>query len=86
MQRVPADVEKCVHGPAVWTTYQQLVNKAEGNMVRLCVCLSFTNSKVQSVLSIESTKSLPNYPSFLELLKEFRYLKGASTFSLNSGP
>ena len=30
---------------------------------------TFANSKPQSVLSMESTKSVPNFPSFLVLLK-----------------
>ena len=35
---------------------------------------------------MESTKSMSNFPSFLELLNEFHFLKGASNISLNLGP
>ena len=35
---------------------------------------------------MEPTKSMPNFPSFLNLLEEFHFLKGVSTISLNLGP
>ena len=42
--------------------------------------------KARSVLRKESTQSLPNVTSFLKLLKEFRFLKGARIISLNFSP
>ena len=47
---------------------------------------TFANSNVRSVLSMESTQSVQHFPSFVELLKEFHYPKGASTISLNFWP
>ena len=44
------------------------------------------NSKVKSVLSMDSTKFMSKFPSFLEFLMEFRFLEGASTISLNFRP
>ena len=46
----------------------------------------FANSMVWSVLSMETTKSMSNFPSFLKLLKEFHFSKGPSTISVKSGP
>ena len=46
---------------------------------------SLANSKVQCVVRMDSTKFMPNFPSFLALLMEFRFLKGASTIFLNVG-
>ena len=39
-----------------------------------------------SVLSTESTRFVTNFTSFLKLLKEFRFLKGASIIYLNFSP
>ena len=43
-------------------------------------------SEACSVLGKESTKSLPNFPSFLKLLKAFRFQKGASIIPHNFRP
>ena len=38
--------------------------------------------KARSVISEESTQSVPNFTSFFKLLKEFRFLKEVSVISL----
>ena len=42
--------------------------------------------KAWSVLNKESTQSVPNFTSFLKVLKEFHFLKGASIIYLNLAP
>ena len=47
---------------------------------------TFANSKAQSVLSMELIKSLPNFLSFLKLVKAFCFQKGASIIYVNVSP
>ena len=53
------------------------------------MCMYITDKHLpilrSGVLSMESTKSMQDFPSVLEVLKEFCFLKGASTISLNFG-
>ena len=70
-----------IHKPLnnIWASLYKVMFSCESNWE------TFGNSKVQSALSMDSIKSMSNFISFLELLKEFCFLKGASTISLYFG-